>query len=114
MSEVGKNLCKFYVINLQSSPRISSILVETFCTSIDFLEDDWSLLIWSFFLPVLGALLTIVLLMKSLDPDKYEEAISNNLLQLETLDGKRQNYYRDLSKPLYLLKPRGNCATCSL
>ncbi|XP_064598970.1 geranylgeranyl transferase type-2 subunit alpha-like [Liolophura sinensis] len=48
------------------------------------------------------ALLTIVLLMKSLDPEKYEEAISNNLIQLETLDSKRQNYYRDLRSKFLL------------
>ncbi|CAG5118074.1 unnamed protein product [Candidula unifasciata] len=40
--------------------------------------------------------LTVVLLMKALDPFKYEMEIMNNLDRLEALDFKRVNYYKDL------------------
>ncbi|XP_067934771.1 geranylgeranyl transferase type-2 subunit alpha-like [Watersipora subatra] len=41
-------------------------------------------------------LLTIVLLMNSLDPDKYEDEITHNLQKLMLVDSYRANYYRDL------------------
>ncbi|XP_059140969.1 geranylgeranyl transferase type-2 subunit alpha-like [Physella acuta] len=42
------------------------------------------------------ALLTSVLLMKSLDPVKYNDEIMNQTDRLQTLDPKRMNYYKDL------------------
>ncbi|BFZ13256.1 hypothetical protein BsWGS_16295 [Bradybaena similaris] len=40
--------------------------------------------------------LTVVLLMKALDPVKYEAEIMNHIDRLEALDFKRVNYYKDL------------------
>lgn len=45
-----------------------------------------------------GVVLTVVLLMKALDPVKYEAEIMNHIDRLEALDFKRVNYYKDLSK----------------
>lgn len=45
----------------------------------------------------LGVLLTIVLLMKSLDAAAYKEQIMSNLDKLSQVDSYRKYYYLDLS-----------------
>ena len=47
---------------------------------------------------VVGVLLTIVSLMKALDPLEYEEAINEYIDKLQTIDPTRLAYYKDLSK----------------
>lgn len=47
-----------------------------------------------------GTLLTIVLLMRAVDPLKYEAETMNYLSKLEVVDKTRQQYYKDMSKLL--------------
>ena len=47
---------------------------------------------------IIGVLLTIVWLMRAIDPLKYEQQTLDYLGKLQAVDSMRTNYYNDLSK----------------
>ena len=50
----------------------------------------------SFTYYILGVMLTVVFLMRALDPERYSDETESLLKRLVDCDGMRREYYRDL------------------